>query len=218
MEEIINSVMQSPENTNPNILRSQLQKMGGSNEGAVYVTITQTDTDTWTCDKTGTELAIAASEGKNVYAIVSNEPDEPGYNIALDHYILTEYNGDTVGLCSFTFRQGLRIVSIEIVITNEVEIREEEAMSREEYKTLVALYNNGTITLPSNKRLYDLGENITITYSDTSIPLENRLFHKLICIGAIGAPVNTYIYTDIAENETYYVTEVNERLVFTLQT
>lgn len=29
MEEIINSVMQSPENTNPNVLRSQLSKMDG---------------------------------------------------------------------------------------------------------------------------------------------------------------------------------------------
>ena len=34
MEEIINSVMQSPENTNPNVLRSQLQSIGGSSSGS----------------------------------------------------------------------------------------------------------------------------------------------------------------------------------------
>ena len=34
MEEIINSVMQSPENTNPNVLRSQLQSVGGSSSGS----------------------------------------------------------------------------------------------------------------------------------------------------------------------------------------
>ena len=33
MEEIINSVMQSPENTNPNVLRSQLQGVSGSGGG-----------------------------------------------------------------------------------------------------------------------------------------------------------------------------------------
>lgn len=109
MEEIINSVMQSPENTNPNVLRSQLNTIqgsgssGGSGSELVYATITQVDENTWTCDKTGTELAIAASEGKNVYAIFSNKRHELDYNIALDHYILTEYNGDTVGLCSFIF-------------------------------------------------------------------------------------------------------------------
>ena len=37
MEEIINSVMQSPENTNPNVLRSQLQSIGGDSDGSVFV-------------------------------------------------------------------------------------------------------------------------------------------------------------------------------------
>lgn len=38
MEEIINNVMQSPENTNPNVLRSQLSEIdGGSGSGGVRV-------------------------------------------------------------------------------------------------------------------------------------------------------------------------------------
>lgn len=35
MEEIINNVMQSPENTNPNVLRSQLQNIGGGSGGDI---------------------------------------------------------------------------------------------------------------------------------------------------------------------------------------
>lgn len=38
MEEIINSVMQSPENTNPNVLRSQLQSVSaGSGGGEPFI-------------------------------------------------------------------------------------------------------------------------------------------------------------------------------------
>lgn len=37
MEEIINNIMQSPENTNPNVLRSQLQNIGGGGSGGAKI-------------------------------------------------------------------------------------------------------------------------------------------------------------------------------------
>ena len=66
MEEIINSVMQSPENTNPNVLRSQLKAIqgegSGSSGGGVLMV---TDTD-GTLDKTMGEIQDAYLAGKRV--------------------------------------------------------------------------------------------------------------------------------------------------------
>ena len=67
MEEIINNIMQSPENTNPNILRSQLQNIGDGGGGAVYATFTKSG-DTWSCDKTAAELKAAYEAGKALIA------------------------------------------------------------------------------------------------------------------------------------------------------
>ena len=69
MEEIINNIMQSPENTNPNVLRSQLQNIGGSGGGAVYATFTE-DKGTWTCDKTYDELKAAYDLGSIIFGCV----------------------------------------------------------------------------------------------------------------------------------------------------
>lgn len=66
MEEIINSVMQSPENTNPNVLRSQLQSVGGgSGSGGALVVNATVDftTNKATCDKTAGEMWSAAENG-----------------------------------------------------------------------------------------------------------------------------------------------------------
>lgn len=57
MEEIINSVMQSPENTNPNVLRSQLQGISGGSGGGVMVVGVNYETNR--LDKTAREIMDA---------------------------------------------------------------------------------------------------------------------------------------------------------------
>ena len=67
MEEIINSVTQSPENTNPNVLRSQLQNIGegsGGSGGVYAVTMEQID-GKFTLNKTVQEI-ITACQKKTV--------------------------------------------------------------------------------------------------------------------------------------------------------
>ena len=60
MEEIINSVMQSPENTNPNVLRSQLQGISGGSGGGVFVVnITGDSPSNAAFDKTASEVFAA---------------------------------------------------------------------------------------------------------------------------------------------------------------
>ena len=74
MEEIINNVMQSPENTNPNVLRSQLQNIeGGSGGGGVFVVTF--DANNWelknpviTADKTITEIRNAIEQNAPIIA------------------------------------------------------------------------------------------------------------------------------------------------------
>ena len=68
MEEIINSVMQSPENTNPNVLRGQLSKIADSSDsGTLVVHATATDdgygNTIYTLDKTAAEIIAAARVG-----------------------------------------------------------------------------------------------------------------------------------------------------------
>lgn len=73
MEEIINSVMQSPENTNPNVLRSQLQNIGGgSGDGDpnTQQTIIGTMANPWG-DVSYSELAAALHNG-NAHANIGN--------------------------------------------------------------------------------------------------------------------------------------------------
>lgn len=75
MEEIINSVMQSPENTNPNVLRSQLQKMGGGVVYAMFSKEGSTESEqTWVCDKTFEELKAAYDAGSLIFAITDYAP------------------------------------------------------------------------------------------------------------------------------------------------
>lgn len=60
MEEIINSVMQSPENTNPNVLRSQLQGISGGSSGGVFVVNITGDSPSHAAfDKTASEVFAA---------------------------------------------------------------------------------------------------------------------------------------------------------------
>lgn len=56
MEEIINSIMQTPDNTNPNVLRSQLQGMASSStDGVLVLHAHETDSGT-VLDKTWKEI------------------------------------------------------------------------------------------------------------------------------------------------------------------
>ena len=88
MEEIINSVMQSPENTNPNVLRGQLQNIGGGSGGSFVVGGTVSGT-TVTLDKTAGEI-FAAMKKQNVI-VVLEQPVE-----GFDELILTFFMADAV--------------------------------------------------------------------------------------------------------------------------
>ena len=79
MEEIINSVMQSPENTNPNVLRGQLQKIGGGSGGGVFVV--GMDAETAMLDKTAREIMDAMLQ-KSVCLYVDNEHGVAFYSFA----------------------------------------------------------------------------------------------------------------------------------------
>lgn len=72
MEEIINNIMQTPDNTNPNVLRSQLQGMlSGSTGGVLVVHI---DRFNHTLDKTWQEIHDAP------FAVVKFEDSGTLYN------------------------------------------------------------------------------------------------------------------------------------------
>lgn len=96
MEEIINNVMQSPENTNPNVLRSQLQKMSGSDVYVIqigheikpdgplsreYIEIVDGDY---------TEAKLAAASGIPIFVIEANANAQ---QFSQTFYTLTNNNG-----------------------------------------------------------------------------------------------------------------------------
>ena len=87
MEEIINNIMQSPENTNPNVLRSQLQNIGGGSGGSFVIGGTVSGT-TVTLDKTAGEI-FAAMKKQNVI-VVLEQPME-----GMEEIILTFFMADT---------------------------------------------------------------------------------------------------------------------------
>ena len=85
MEEIINSVMQSPENTNPNVLRSQLQSVGGSSSGIKDIGIAAVGEGSFELSEkmTMSELYNNVSNGTRFY-IVPTIPEQEGI-IVHDH-------------------------------------------------------------------------------------------------------------------------------------
>ena len=87
MEEIINSVMQSPENTNPNVLRSQLQNIdGGSGDGNpnTQQTIIGTAANPWG-DVNYSDLAAALYSG-NAHAVMHVRMGDSVGNFSLNSY------------------------------------------------------------------------------------------------------------------------------------
>ena len=69
MDEVINYVMDTPGNTNPNVLRGMLEK-SGSNDRFV-VTYSTSDMTTWTCDKTFAQITTALTTGKEIVVIAA---------------------------------------------------------------------------------------------------------------------------------------------------
>lgn len=84
MEELINNIMQTPENTNPNVLRGQLEFIGNnSNSGILAVT-----DDNGTLDKTFQEIYNAISNDQLI--IVRQKtliPEMPAYSLSMINYI-----------------------------------------------------------------------------------------------------------------------------------
>ena len=68
MEEIIDNIMQSPENTNPNVLRGQLQEMAPGGDIFVVNFIYNEQTYKYACDRSYDEVLSAINSGKTVLA------------------------------------------------------------------------------------------------------------------------------------------------------
>ena len=83
MDEVINYVMDTPGNTNPNVLRGMLEK-SGSNDRFV-VTYSTSDMTTWTCDKTFAQITEAMAAGKQIVLIgsVGGTPIAQGCDVLL---------------------------------------------------------------------------------------------------------------------------------------
>ena len=65
MDEVINYVMETPGNTNPNVLRGMLNNSSGSNDGIFRATFSGLTSDnTASCDKTSEEFIAAYEAGK----------------------------------------------------------------------------------------------------------------------------------------------------------
>ena len=109
MEEIINSVMQSPENTNPNILRSQLQKMGSSGGGGVLIGTSGSESGTFVVDMPITEVAAAMEKGAKIAVHVESNGEQVGC-------VLVEFYG--------WYKNGgtMRIMAYSIVVDLTTEI------------------------------------------------------------------------------------------------
>lgn len=84
MEEIINSIMQSPENTNPNVLRGQLQGIMGAGDSVLIVHASTDSSHTQTLDKTWKEIHDAP------FAVLKIENELSGF----DFLLLRSVNSD----------------------------------------------------------------------------------------------------------------------------
>ena len=98
MEEIINSVMQSPENTNPNVLRSQLQNIGGGGGGAEIIpgVVANLSATTMTVEMPFETLAQKLSEGAIIVATVPSAPE--GWFVARPFYPVSIIASPVAGL------------------------------------------------------------------------------------------------------------------------
>ena len=65
MDEVINYVMDTPGNTNPNVLRSMLEKSSGNNRFVVTLTPTEDDFS-GVMDRTPQEITAAYHEGRRI--------------------------------------------------------------------------------------------------------------------------------------------------------
>ena len=90
MEEIINSVMQSPENTNPNVLRSQLQKIDGASSGLTrdFLISANSEGDTVVLDKTYKEIYSAISRKDFIIANIHIDSQNGGSADILTNTVL----------------------------------------------------------------------------------------------------------------------------------
>lgn len=115
INDVFNYVMESPDNTNPNVLRSMLNSLegGGSGGGAFIV---QLDMSTWTLDKTFKEIAeasmtmpvvifigssgfamqqpfLALMSGDGQYAVASLGVDDVTGELMIYSYVTTNADG-----------------------------------------------------------------------------------------------------------------------------
>lgn len=86
MDEIINYVMENPENTNPNVLRNMLENYNSSGGGLLIVNVVPDETTeeegVYVADKTAKELYEAFLAGRNVvcYYDLNYHPFVTGYH------------------------------------------------------------------------------------------------------------------------------------------
>ena len=80
MEELINNIMNTPENTNPNVLRGQLETIGNNSNGGIFVV----EDNDGTLNKTFQEIYDAVDNDQFV-VIKSTQPNEeniPTYELS----------------------------------------------------------------------------------------------------------------------------------------
>ena len=94
MEEIINNIMQSPENTNPNVLRGQLQSVGSGSGGGVFVVGGTVSGTTVTLDKTAGEIYTAMNSKCVLIALENVAEGLDGYKSVLYCAMLATVNGN----------------------------------------------------------------------------------------------------------------------------
>lgn len=79
IEQVVQYVMHSPENTNPAVLRSMLSDIGGGEEEIFYIeTIKVEETGDWLIDKNYEEI-LRAAEAKKICIVNSEDESFSGY-------------------------------------------------------------------------------------------------------------------------------------------
>ena len=112
MEEIINNIMQSPENTNPNILRSQLQSIAGSGGGGVAdIEGTPLGNHQYSVNKPMSAVLEAMQNGARIRATATNE--QQGYHVEYYLYLVSvAVVGDQLMMFVTTIEQGDLLVLV----------------------------------------------------------------------------------------------------------
>ena len=115
MDEVINYVMETPGNTNPNVLRSMLNNSSGSSDGIFKATFSGlTSNDNASCDKTFEEFLAAYEAGKLIK--IYYQDDESGQTSEL---LFSMYNESLDGLPHYDFIGQYSGASLQVTLSQK---------------------------------------------------------------------------------------------------